>query len=348
MTSTLKDIARSLDLSPATVSRALNGFPEVNALTRARVEEQARLLGYRPNQLARKLVGGSSGVVALVVPHAENLAADSTFFGVVAGISSALAGQDMDLMLHVATGDDEVEPYRRLLSKGIVDGFIVNTPRPDDPRIAFLKQAGAAFVVHGRSSANDDYAYYDIDNHHVSVAAATLLCELGHRNIALVNGPLGHAFAMDRQAGFVDTLGRYGVPVGEAMMLDGPLTETHGYLSALSALGATQGNRPTAFICGSTQVAAGVLRAAADKGLSVPQDLSVIAHDDHEPQYVSAEMSPPLTVTSAPLTLACGPLAELILLQVKGNPEERLLQRRDRPTLILRKSVARPPDEAAR
>lgn len=342
MAATLKDIARSLNLSPATVSRALNGFPEVNALTRARVEEQARRLGYRPNQIARKLVGGTSGVVALVLPQAENLAADPTFFGVVAGISAALAAQDMDLMLHVATGDSEVEPYRRLLSKGIVDGFVVNTPRPGDPRIAFLKQAGAAFVVHGRSSPEDDYPYYDIDNHHVSAAATTLLCELGHRRIALINGPLEHAFAVDRQAGFLDTLARYGVSGDDVTMLDGPLTETHGYLSALEAFSVSPRGGPTAFVCASSQVAAGVLRAAADKGLSVPHDLSVVAHDDHEPHYVSAEMSPALTVTSAPLTEACGPLAELILLEVKGNPEGRALQRRDKPKLIIRKSVARP------
>lgn len=342
MTATLKDIAQSLKLSPATVSRALNGFPEVNALTRARVEEHARKLGYRPNQIARKLVGGTSGVIALVVPRAENLVTDPTFFGVVAGISAALAAQDMDLMLHVATGDNEVEPYRRLLSKGIVDGFIVNTPRPGDPRIAFLQQAGAAFVVHGRSSQSDQFAYYDIDNHHVSVAATTLLCELGHRRIGLVNGPLEHAYAVDRQAGFLDTIARYGISTADISMSDGPLSETHGYLSALEALSAIQDGRPTAFVCASTQVAAGVLRAAADKGLSVPQDLSVIAHDDQEPHYVAAEMTPALTVTSAPLTEACGPLAELILLEVKGNPEGRALQRRDKPRLIIRKSVSKP------
>ncbi len=127
----IKDLAKALNLSPATVSRALNGFPEVSEATRLRVQEQARQLGYQPNLLARKLVGKQSGIIALVVPDANALGDDSSFFGVISGLSAALAARDMDLMLHVNTGGDEVEPYRRLLAKGVVDGFLLNTPVPE-------------------------------------------------------------------------------------------------------------------------------------------------------------------------------------------------------------------------
>lgn len=340
MTITLKDIARALDLSPATVSRALNGFPEVNAKTRARVSEQARQLGYRPNQIARKLVGGHSGVVALVIPNAEHLVTDSTFFGVVAGISAALTAHDMELMLHVAVGNDELAPYRRLISKGVVDGFIINTPRPNDPRIALLEELNVTFVVHGRCSPDDAFAYFDIDNHHVSAAAVSLLCELGHRRIALLNGPKEHAFARERARGLTETLAQFGLPPKAGMVFHGPLTETYGYLSTLDALGGRKGPRPTALVCASVQVAAGALRAISDKGLKVPEDISIVAHDDQEPQYASAEMTPALTVTNSPLTDACIPLADLLRLQLKGNPDNLPLQRREKPPLIIRKSVA--------
>ncbi|UJW85552.1 LacI family DNA-binding transcriptional regulator [Devosia sp. SL43] len=340
MPSTLKDIARALGLSPATVSRALNGFPEVNENTRIRVTEQAERLGYRPNQLARKLVSGRSGIIALVVPHAESLAEDTSFFGVVAGLSTALAAHDLDLMLHVAAaGDDELTPYHRLISKGVIDGFIFNSPRLDDPRIALAREHNLAFVVHGRVSPLDEYAYYDIDNHYVSSAAVTMLCGLGHRRIALINGPEHHSYAVDRRTGFLDTLSELGIQSSEAPILHGELTEQHGYSAVMRALESDRLRCPTAFVCGSVQIAAGALSAIREKGLRVPQDISVIAHDDHVPHYHSSEMSPPLTVTSSPLTGACRPLAELLVMQLNGNPEKRSLQKRELPSVLVRQST---------
>lgn len=335
----LKDLADDLGLSLATVSRALNGFPEVSERTRAKVRERADHLGYQPNQSARKLVGGRSGIIALIVPQAESLASDTTFFGVIAGLSTALASRDMDLMLHVAVGDDPVEPYRRLLSKGVVDGFIINTPRPDDPRIALARKYGAAIVVHGRSAPHVDYAYFDIDNYALAAESAALLCELGHKRIALINGPADHAFAMERRAGFIETLGAHGLQVPDSFVFSDSMSDSFGYRSALRALGGALGKRPTAFICASTMIAAGVLRAAADKGLSVPRDLSVIAHDDGVPLFNSSEMTPALTVTSSPLTDACMPLATLLSIQLGGKPNETSLQIQQKAEMIIRRST---------
>lgn len=335
----LKDLASDLNLSPATVSRALNGFPEVSEKTRAAVQKRARQLGYRPNQSARKLVGGRSGIVALVVPDAESLSSDTTFFGVIAGLSAALAKHDMDLMLHVAVGDDPVAPYRRLLSKGVVDGFILNAPRPDDPRIAFARENGAVIVVHGRGASDVDYAYFDIDNRGLAAESASLLCELGHRRIGLINGPADHAFAIERRAGLVTALASHGLTLPDSFNASGAMSEAQGYRTALRMLGGRQGPRPTAIVCASTALAAGVLRAAGDLGLSVPDDLSIIAHDDHAPQYRAEEMVPPLTVTSAPLTDACAPLVSLLAAQLQGNPHNVPLQVQHRPELIVRAST---------
>lgn len=339
MTPRIKDLAKALALSPATVSRALNGFPEVSEKTRRRVQQAALELGYQPHLLARKLVGGRSGIVALVVPDASAMGDDTSFFGVLAALSAALAARDMDLMVHVNAGGDVVEPYRRLLAKGVVDGFIVNGPRQHDPRIAFLRDAGVPFVVHGRSGATDDFAYFDIDNHAVSAEAVTLLWQLGHRVLALINGPADLAYARDRHAGFVETLQSLGVPARQGLVFSGDETEAHGYLSALAALRMQGDGAPSAFLCATTSIAAGVLRALSDMGLRVPQDVSVIAHDDHLPRYRAAEMTPPLTVTDAPLTAACQPLVELLVAELEGEPGE-VRQIRQRAELVMRKSVA--------
>ena len=332
---TLRDIGKNLGLSPATVSRALNGFPEVNEKTRRRIEEMARRLDYKPNQIARKLVTGRSGMIGLVVQKPQDLATDTTFFGVVTGISTCLAERDIDLVLHVAVDEDEVAPYRRLTAKGAVDGFILNTPTINDRRIAYLEQQGAHFVVHGRSDAEVGYAYYDIDNKKVSVLAAELLCNLGHRRIALLNGPAERSYAIDRRLGLAETLASRRLHTPEAFIMSGPLSEHHGYVSALRALSGVLGPAPTAFVCASTLIAVGALRAIADRGLQVPHDISVIAHDDGIPQVRATGFSPTLTVTRSPLTDACAPLAEIIVALTQSSVRPQAVQRVGTPEFII-------------
>lgn len=129
MVTTLKDIGDALGLSQATVSRALNGFPEVGEATRRRVVATADRLHYRPNPNARRLVGGKSGMVGLVIDRPAPGSTDPTFLHVIAGIAAALARDKVDLMLQVAVEDDPLAPYRRLVASDAFDGFIINGPR---------------------------------------------------------------------------------------------------------------------------------------------------------------------------------------------------------------------------
>jgi LacI family transcriptional regulator len=338
MPTRLRDIGDALGLSPATVSRALNGFPEVNEATRLRVADAAARLNYQPNQIARKLVSGRSDTVALVIERPRSLSTDTTFFHVVSGISAALAKSGVDLVLHVAADDDPVEPYRRLLAKGSLDGFILNAPRPDDPRIAFLTAEGAHFVVHGRETPDAAHAYFDIDNGLVSALAVDLLCDLGHERIGLINGPSVMSFAAQRRAAFESTLLRRATPSHPEFIFEGPMTESFGYTMALRALAGTLGPPPTAFVCGSTLSAGGAYRAVEDRGLRVGHDVSIVSHDDDVPDVPATAFSPALTVTRAPLTDACGPLADILLESVRGNVVASL-QRVATPDLIVRAST---------
>ncbi|HEV2516178.1 MAG TPA: substrate-binding domain-containing protein [Devosia sp.] len=336
---TLRSIGESLGLSPATVSRALNGFPEVGEATRLRVIEAARQLDYRPNQVARKLVSGRSGIVGLVVDKPRSLATDTTFFGVISELSASLAARDVDLVLHVSTDMDEVEPYRRLLAKGTLDGFILSGPRPDDARISFLETAGANFVVHGRHAESVSYPYFDIDNRAVSELAVELLCDLGHRRIALVNGPADLAFSADRLHGFQTSLQQRGRSVPSRSVVHGPMTEQQGYITALRMFNGEAGQRPTGIVCGSTVLAAGVMRAAIELGLDIPGDVSIVSHDDDVPQLPAAGFAVPLTTTWSPLTSACAPLVEILLARVAGELEPGRLQHVAGPDLVLRRST---------
>lgn len=320
---TLKDIAKELGLSPATVSRALNGFPEVNAKTRALVEEAAGRMGYRPNQIAKTLVTGRSGLIGFVLKPAASGATDPSFYEIMFGLSDQLARRDMDLVFHAPTEHDLVAPYKRLIAKNILDGFILNAPVAEDPRIAFLEAHGIPFVVHGRT-LNAAYAYYDIDNRRAVVDAVHFLADLGHKRIAFLNGPEDHTFARERARGFRAAMLGEGLNVPEQALVHGPANKDQGYTAALSLLSGRRGPAPTALICASTVVAAGVYRAAEDLGLAIPGDLSVIAHDDAVPQMRAVNFNPALTVTRSPLRDACVPLAEKMAALLSGTPPAAL------------------------
>ena len=319
---TLKDIAAELGLSPATVSRALNGFAEVNEKTRARVAEAAERLGYAPNPMARRLVGGRSGLIGMVVPGAGDVSADPSFMEVLAGLGAALTGHGLDLVLHVAPDQADDAALGRLVRRNTFDGFIIIAPRVDDPRPSTLKEAGVPFVVHGRIGGSEggedgDHAYdhYDIDNRAAGRIMAEHLLRLGHRRIALVNGPAHLAYAGERRLGHLCALEAAGLPVEDDLMLgDAPSHETGRRLASTML---DRSDPPTAIACSSTAIASGVYAAAGERGLTIGHDLSVVAHDNAPPHIRSQDFVPPLSVTVAPLTDACEPLAAMIARRIE-------------------------------
>lgn len=342
---TLKDIAVELGLSAATVSRSLNGFPEVNALTRTRVAEAARRLGYRPNRAAQRLVTGRSGMVGMIVKVRADMTSDQTFFDMIAGLTAALAARDTDLVLAVDQHVNPVLAYQRMIERDVIDGFILNAPVPRDPRVAFLQDRGIPFVLHGRTEAGADYPFYDIDNAAVSADAVNLLIALGHRRIGLLNGDPLLCYGRERLAGFRAAMAAAGLTVPDGFAVSDRPSENYGYCAALTMLSGRQGIRPTALVCGAVPIAAGALRAARDLRLAVPRDLSVIAHDDDLPELDAAMLEPGLTVTRSAVRDACGPLANHLIDLLHGAAAKGL-QTQVRASLVVRSSTGPVPDGA--
>ncbi|MGB0438731.1 MAG: substrate-binding domain-containing protein, partial [Paracoccaceae bacterium] len=320
--------------------RALNGYPEVGAKTRATVEATAKRMGYRPNRVAQKLQSGRSGLVGMIVHPDPALPKDRSFVEVMLGLSQELAARDLDLLFQVAADPDLLTPYRRLIEMQTVDGFLLNAPRRDDPRVAYLRQMQVPFVVHGRDSDQADYAYYDIDNAAVAQMSTDLLLDLGHRRIALLNGPAPRSYAQDRHAAFKACLTARGGLYQPQLVIHDDQGPDFAYRSALAMLSERFGSRPTALLCATTVMAEGVLRAASDLGLAVPTDLSVVAHDDGVPDLWPTRVPPSLTVTRAPLRAACAPLARLLVEALDGAPASQITARVD---MIVRASTGPAP-----
>jgi len=323
---TLKDLAAHLGLSPATVSRALNGFPEVGHKTRKRVLEAAERFSYKPNTSAKKLATGKSDMVGIIFRSARNLLVDPHFVDFLAGLSTGLAHSEVDLVIRTAPQGEQLAHYQRFVASGSVDGMIVSAPQIDDPRIEMLLETDFPFVVHGRTGDDVPYAFYDIDNDAALEGATSLLADLGHKRIALMNGPADMAFAQQREQAFRRVIKQRGINVPGRFVSQDDMSEDLGYQRAASLLGGELGTPPSAFICASTLQALGVIRAATEAGLTVGDDISIIAHDDVLPHLRPENFSPSLTVTRAPIRDAGTALADMMIALIGGSDPKGLQQ----------------------
>ena len=279
-------------------------------------------------------------MVGMIIKIKPDMSADQTFFEILTGLTAALAEHETDLVLAVDQADDPVLPYKKLLERDILDGFILNAPELNDPRVTYLKKKGVPFVLHGQDRRQPDYPTYGIDNAEVSIDSVKLLSQLGHSRIALINGELKAAYANDRVGGFKQAMTDLGHST--AMIRNEASLESHGYTHALDLL--SQEMPPTAFVCGSTLIAAGVMKAVRDRGLDIPRDVSIIAHDDALPLTRAINFEPALTVTRAPLRDACAPLANMLVEHLNGTPA-RDLQVMLKAEMIVRGSTGPAPKE---
>ncbi|MDF2152866.1 substrate-binding domain-containing protein [Vibrio sp. CAU 1672] len=336
---TLKSLAQQLNLSPATVSRALNGFPEVGEKTRQRVLRAAEELGYKPNLNARKLVTGHSGMVGIVLRSPDELIDAPTYVEELANISHHLGDSDYDLLINSARKGKALESFKRFVSGRTIDGLIIKAPEVNDPRINYLLEQKFPFVVHGRTDTQVDYAYFDIDNEGVIAQSIDFLVDLGHKNIAFINAPSHLAFAAQRTHAFIAEMKNRGIDYPESYIINTAMIEDKGYDAAMQLLGENASSpKPTAIICSSVSQAYGLYNAARKLGITIGKNVSVIAHDDVIAHLKSENFNPPLTVTRSPFNDSCKPLADKIVALIAGA-DAKDLQTIAPVELIVRKST---------
>lgn len=312
----LKELANNLGLSQTTVSRALNGYPEVNAATRARVNEAASRLGYRPNANARRLATGKAGALGIVYAASQAFGPHTSEF--LGGLGSRLVREEVDILVStVDTAEEELAVYRRAAASKKVDAVIVHSPRPHDKRIELLQELGLPFIVHGRSETNAPVAWLDIDNEGMTEQATAHLIGLGHKRIGIINGPRGHTFVSDRNTGFRRAMEAHGLTVDPHLVAYGIFSDETGYRLAQAMLERTP--RPTALIAGSMMSALGVFRAIRAAGLALGRDVSMIAHDDVFPYLNADTMVPSVSTTRSSIRAAGVRIADLALEILAGK-----------------------------
>ena len=271
----LKKIAEELGLSLTTVSRALNGYPEVAASTRQAVRDTAARLHHHPDARARGLALGRVGAVGVVLPFGPGSAADLPFLAIADAMSRHLTQTGLDLLIVPADIRDELPAYRRALETRRVDAFVVTRTRVDDTRLAMLQAEGALFVAYGRSAGlAGDYAWFDFEHEAGARLAAARLLDFGHRAFGYIGAAPLYSFAAQRYRGFVAALADAGAEPDPAAVLRDAFEPRAGY-QAMQAL-LERRRAPTAVLVDNALAGAGALQAARDAGRVPGRDLSVI------------------------------------------------------------------------
>ena len=325
----LKELSENLGLSQTTVSRALNGYPEVSAATRLRVEAAAKAFNYRPSHQAKGLATGQSLAIGHVIPISTKHEMVNPVFGdFIAGAGEAYARQGYEMLLSIVADEDEENIYRGLKSRRAVDGVIVHGPKMNDPRIPLLTELGLPFAVHGRASGYDKpYAWLDVNNRSAFERATRFLIDLGHRRIALINGLEEMDFAHRRRAGYEAALQSNDIPVDFDIMTSGEMTEVFGYECTKELLERT--DAPTAVIASSLISALGVRRAVEEAGLTMGKDISIVTHDDALSYLQNGGDIPIFTATRSSVREAGRRLAEILLGAIAHpdrGPKQELLE----------------------
>lgn len=319
----LKQLSEKLGLSQTTVSRALNGYPEVSEATRHKVRKAAEAHSYRPSTRAKSLATGRSMTIAHVVPvSSKHEMVNPIFADFIAGAGEEYSRAGYDLLLSVVADSDHERVYRDIATRQVVDGLIVQAPALTDTRIPMLQDLDIPFVVHGRSSGIvGAYNWLDVNNRRAFERATGLLLDLGHRRIALLNGLATMDFAHRRNDGYTRALLKRGIAVDPELIAHDEMTENYGFEVARRMLSTS--NPPTAFVVSSIIPAIGVRRAISKAGLVFGRDVSIVIHDDDLSYFRNTGDVPLFTAVRSSVREA-GQRCAAMLLEIIRRREEGL------------------------
>ncbi len=295
MAATIKDIAKRLNISVSTVSYALNNGPRpVPEEIREKVLAVARELNYRPNRIARSLVTRRSHTIGVVPTEASiNLAVTPYFQGLLNGILNTAEILEHDVLIYTRYDAERANEFVNTLLDGRADGLILLAPRIDSQAMEQL--AGQIpFVV--TSDERRNAAHFGCDNSGGVRQAIDYLVQIGHRKIGHIAGDLRISDGQDRLVAFRSALAYHLLPAVESWILEGSFLCEGGYTAGMKLL--KQPERPTAVFCANDDSALGLVRAAWECGVRVPQDLSIIGFDNSP---ISSAVAPAITTIGQPL-----------------------------------------------
>ena len=308
---TIAQVAAEAGVGVGTVSRVLNGSPSVSVGTRRRVLEAIATLDYQPSPAARALSTGRSNAIGVVAPFFTQ----PSVIERLRGVSHRLASEGYQLILSdVERPDQRRDLFRPLAARGRIDGLLAISLAPTDREARRMELAGVPIVLLDRDHAT--IPCITIDDFEGGRMAAEHLLALGHRRIAFLGDEEANLFGFDssahRREGFEAALAAADAPIAPDWILHRPHGRDAARVAASELL--AQSPRPTAVFAASDVQAIGVLEAAQEAGVPVPEQLSVIGFDNVEAAGYTG-----LTTVAQPLEEIGSLGADLLLRAVSGD-----------------------------
>jgi LacI family transcriptional regulator len=330
---TIRDVSRLAKVSPATVSRVLNGSVPVSPERRDAVLAAVARLDFQPNAFARSLATNRAHGIGVIVSEVSSM----VYGGILQGIESVIEGHTMHML--VSSGHHSAAVERRaydFLRHRRCDALILQLDGADDDEVVAWATGDVPVVIVGRQVAALPEGCVYLDNVAGGYLATRHLLDRGHRAIAHVAGLAGVADASDRHAGYRRALEEAGIRYDPTLVADGDFIEDGGQRAMRAIL---DQQRPfTAVFAANDQSAAGALRALREAGRRVPQDVSVVGFDD---TLLAHYLFPSLTTVRQPLREMGQAAASLALARLGVAAGEEVTLRFE-PVLVERESVTAP------
>jgi DNA-binding LacI/PurR family transcriptional regulator len=318
---TLDQVAAHAGVGRGTVSRVINGSPQVSPEAREAVRKAIADLGYVPNRAARTLVTRRTESIALVVSESEERLFGEPFFAaIVRGVSSALAETGMQLWLAMAQSSAErtlIEPH---LTDQHVDGVLLLSLHDDDPLPSTLARRGLPTVLGGRpahmlNGVHSELSFVDNDNAGGARAAVEFLLGRGRRCVAAIAGPQDMAVGVARLRGYRAAMSSTNGGATDRLVAYGDFSEASGAAAMERLLHLTPDL--DAVFAASDLMAAGALRALHAHGRDVPGDVAVVGFED---SAVARQTQPPLTTVHQAVEGMGREMVRLLLARIGGGP----------------------------
>lgn len=330
---TIFDVANASGFSYSTVSRTLNGFEFVKPSTREKVLRVAKELGYVPNQQARSLAGGRSNLIGVLVPTLSN----GYVSEIVRGIDEELTKSNYNLILYTTHRHHGKESaYVATIMNGGADGLLLIVPSISTPYLDALRERSFPYVLVDQFDKTEHSLGVNATNRQGAYEATQYLIELGHRRIGLIAGLRTLASAIERLEGYKSALSDHAIPVQDEYITQGDFHEAGGYAAAQQLLDLPE--RPTAIFASNDLSAFGAMEAIRERGLSIPEDVSIVGFDDIPQASVTY---PKLTTIRQPL-FQMGRSAVTLLLEHLAYPSDEMHQITLETRLVVRDSCCPP------
>ncbi|TFE22850.1 LacI family DNA-binding transcriptional regulator [Cohnella luojiensis] len=292
MTPTIKDIAKAAEVSVTTVSRALNGYTDVNEETKKKILRIADELKYSPNIAARSLIVKKTKTLGLLLSGiTRSSIKDNIAFEILCGMNDRSGELDYDLVLFNTTSQKQrMKSYKSLCLERGVDGVIIMGIRLDDPYLQEIVQSSIPCVLIDIPLAEKNVGSVSTDNVSGAYQATEHLIRGGHKHIGFINGHAQAYVSIKRLEGYRLALLDHDIEYREEFIADGSFSENGGYESAIML--ATKHPEITALFCASDLMAIGAIQGLKNIGKTVPENVSIVGFDNIA---ISGYCSPTLT-----------------------------------------------------